>query len=96
MKIRAIGKLIKDSGVKFWDDNGPRLSAAITFYLILSLYPLALTVVAIAGMIFGREAARESWSRKSTGPWDRTGQLSSSSWLPNPPGLRTESGPESS
>ncbi|HEV3438531.1 MAG TPA: YihY/virulence factor BrkB family protein, partial [Gemmata sp.] len=58
MKVREIGRLLKDAGVKFWDDHGPRLSAGMTFYLFLSLSPLVLTVVTIAGFGFGKEAAR--------------------------------------
>jgi membrane protein len=58
MKIGEMGKLIKRAGVKFWKDGGPRLSASMAFYLILSLYPLTLSVIAIAGFFFGQEAAR--------------------------------------
>ncbi len=58
MRLRTIGTFLKDAGVKFWDDKGPRLSAAITFYLSLYLSPLLLTVVAIAGFVFGEQAAR--------------------------------------
>jgi len=58
MRIRSIGRLLKETGIKFWDDGGPRLSAAITFYLSLYLSPLLLTVVAIVGFVFGEEAAR--------------------------------------
>lgn len=58
MKVREIGRLLKVAGMKFWRDQGPRLSAAMTFYLFLSLSPLVLTVVTIAGFGFGEEAAR--------------------------------------
>lgn len=58
MTAREIGVMIKDAAIKFWRDNGPRLSAAMTFYCVLALYPLILTTVAIAGMVFGEEAAR--------------------------------------
>jgi membrane protein len=58
MTGREIGRLFKDAGVKFWDDKGPRLGAALTFYLFLSLSPLVLTVVTIGGFCFGDEAAR--------------------------------------
>ncbi|MCE9561799.1 MAG: YihY/virulence factor BrkB family protein [Planctomycetes bacterium] len=58
MKVRDAGKLIKDAGVKFWDDKGQRLGAALAFYSALSLSPLLLVVVAIAGLAFGEEAAR--------------------------------------
>jgi membrane protein len=58
MALRAIGRLLKEAGKKFLADNGPRLGAALAFYTALSLSPLLLAVVAIAGLVFGQEAAR--------------------------------------
>lgn len=58
MSLREIGTLFKDAGLKFWDDKGQRLGAALSFYSVLSLSPLVLAVVAIAGIVFGEEAAR--------------------------------------
>lgn len=58
MTASDLGRLIKDSGVKFWEDKGPRLGAALAYYTALSLSPLLLAVVAIAGLAFGKEAAR--------------------------------------
>jgi membrane protein len=58
MTFHDAGKLLKDSGVKFWGDNGQRLGAALAFYTALSLSPLLLILVAIVGLGFGQEAAR--------------------------------------
>ena len=58
MTPRAIGQLLKDAGKKFLADGGPRLGAALAFYTALALSPLLLVVVAIAGLVFGEEAAR--------------------------------------
>ncbi|VTT97808.1 Ribonuclease BN OS=Cystobacter fuscus DSM 2262 GN=D187_008324 PE=4 SV=1: Virul_fac_BrkB [Gemmataceae bacterium] len=58
MTLRDAAKVLKDSGAKFWDDNGPRLGAALAFYTALSLSPLLIAVVAIVGSVFGAEAAR--------------------------------------
>jgi len=58
MKLRQIGQLLRDSGKKFWSDQSPRLGAALAFYTALALSPLLLAVVAIAGLVFGEEAAR--------------------------------------
>src|SRR6266436_4995463 len=38
-------------------DKVPRLSASVAFYTLLSLAPLLVVVIAIAGFAFGREAA---------------------------------------
>lgn len=58
MKALEMWHLVKDSGMKFLEDNGPRLGAAMAYYTALSLSPLLLAVVAIAGLAFGPEAAR--------------------------------------
>lgn len=58
MTVREIGRLFKEAGVKFWKDDGPRLGAALAFYIALSLSPLLLAIVGIAGLVFGQEAAR--------------------------------------
>ncbi|MBY0456102.1 MAG: YihY/virulence factor BrkB family protein, partial [Gemmataceae bacterium] len=50
--------LLKDAAVKFIDDKALRLAAALAYYTTLSLSPLLLAVVAIAGLAFGPEAAR--------------------------------------
>jgi membrane protein len=38
--------------------NVPRLAASLAFYTMLSLAPLVVIVVAVAGLVFGREAAQ--------------------------------------
>jgi len=58
MSGREAMTLLKDSGVKFWDDRGPRLGAALAYYSALSLSPLLVALVAIAGLVFGDAAAR--------------------------------------
>src|SRR5580704_10615682 len=58
MKMYTIGQILKKAGIKFWEDNGPRLSASITFYLALYLSPLLLTVIAIVGLGFDPQEAR--------------------------------------
>jgi membrane protein len=48
-----------------WDqDEASRLAASLSFYTILSLAPLLVIVVAIAGLVFGEEAARGELSRQ--------------------------------
>jgi len=54
---QEISGLFSDAIGKWFEHNVPRLSASVAFYTLLSLAPLVLIVVAIAGMAFGREAA---------------------------------------
>ena len=41
------------------DDYAPSMGAAISYYTIFSLAPLLVIVIAVAGAIFGREAAQQ-------------------------------------
>ena len=58
MKLADLWPLIKETGKQFWDDKAPRLGAALAFYTALSLSPLLLLVIALAGFVYGEEAAR--------------------------------------
>lgn len=58
MKAADIWPLVKQTGKEFMIDKGPRLGAALAFYTALSLSPLLLVVIAIAGAVFGEQAAR--------------------------------------
>jgi membrane protein len=51
-------ELVKETGKEFMADRCPRLGAALAFYTALSLSPLLVVVIAIAGFAFGDEAAR--------------------------------------
>lgn len=57
MNFRDLWSVLKRSGQEWMDDKATRLSAALAFYAILSLAPLFLIAVAIAGAVFGEEAA---------------------------------------
>jgi membrane protein len=50
--------VLKQSGQAFADDNASRLAAALACYTLLSMAPLVVLCVAIAGLFFGREAAQ--------------------------------------
>lgn len=50
--------LAKETVSDFMRDEGPRLGAALAFYTALSLSPLLIVVVAIAGFVYGDTAAR--------------------------------------
>src|SRR5262245_5038924 len=58
MKLADIWPVSKETGSEFLRDKGPRLGAALAFYTALSLSPLLLVVVAIAGAVYGDVAAR--------------------------------------
>lgn len=47
------------AAVKAWsDDYAPSMGAALSYYTLFSLAPLLIIVIALAGMVFGQEAAQ--------------------------------------
>src|SRR5262249_46293562 len=56
--VGGMFSLIKQAGSEWIPDKAPRLAAATAFYTILSLAPLLVISVSIAGLFFGKDAAR--------------------------------------
>jgi membrane protein len=50
--------LIKQAFKAWQDDYAPSMGAALSYYTLFSLAPLLLIVIAVAGMVFGQEAAQ--------------------------------------
>jgi membrane protein len=50
--------LLKEAAWDWFDDSAPTLGAAVAYYTVFSLAPLFIIAVAIAGLVFGREAAQ--------------------------------------
>ena len=57
-------QLFKETVKEFGEDKAPRLGAALAYYTIFSIAPLLLIAIAIAGMVFGDEAARGGITRE--------------------------------
>jgi membrane protein len=64
LRRKTIAELIKQS-VKEWNtDNAPRLSAALAFYTLLSLSPMVIVMISVAGFAFGQAAAGGQLARE--------------------------------
>ena len=50
--------LIKDTFARWIDDNPFQLGAALAYYTLFSMAPLLLIAIAVAGLVFGREASQ--------------------------------------
>ena len=59
MKFRWLLRLAKTTGMKWWDDNVLRLSAALSFYTLFSLAPLLTIAVAIAGLVVDENVVQD-------------------------------------
>jgi membrane protein len=56
--VKRYAALFRQTWVEFSSDKAPRLGAALAYYTVFSIAPLLLIAVAVAGMVFGREAAQ--------------------------------------
>lgn len=54
----AVWTLMKQTASSWNDINAPRLGAALAFYTMLSIAPLMVICVGIAGLVFGQDAAQ--------------------------------------
>lgn len=59
MSLKALWKMLREVYQGWSDDKASRLAAALAFYTILSLAPVLVIVMAIAGIAFGEPAVRE-------------------------------------
>jgi len=50
--------LLKAAFAGWWQDNIPRMGAALAYYTLFALAPVLLVVIALGGLIFGPEAVR--------------------------------------
>jgi membrane protein len=58
MDLKGYWGLLREAGREWLEDKAPRLGAALAYYTALSIAPLLVIAIFIAGMVFGKEAAR--------------------------------------
>lgn len=58
MSWRTLWTIVKQTASDWIDDDASRLAASLAFYTLLSLAPLVIIAVAVAGFVLGPEAAR--------------------------------------
>ncbi|HEX2674390.1 MAG TPA: YihY/virulence factor BrkB family protein [Polyangiaceae bacterium] len=59
LKDNAVWQVVKETGTAWDEDNVTRLAAALAYYTLLSIAPLIVLAVAVTGLAFGEEAARQ-------------------------------------
>jgi membrane protein len=57
MKLHLGWILLRSSFIEWLEDKAPRLGTALAYYTAFSLSPLLVIVIAMAGLVFGQEAA---------------------------------------
>ena len=58
LSAKAALDLLKQTASAWSEDYAPSMGAALSYYTLFSIAPLLLIVIAIAGLVFGEEAAR--------------------------------------
>ncbi|HVZ71389.1 MAG TPA: YihY/virulence factor BrkB family protein [Polyangia bacterium] len=53
-----LGGLFKEAGVEWSNDKAARLGASLSYYTVFSLAPVLILVIAVAGLVLGRDAAQ--------------------------------------
>jgi membrane protein len=64
---RQVWALVKETFVQWQDDQASRLAASLALYTLLSIAPLFVVSIAVAGLVFGEEAARGQLSQQVAG-----------------------------
>ncbi len=67
VKIKQLFRLLKLTFAEWQADNAGRLSAALAYYAAFSLAPILIIAIAVAGVIFGQEAAQGEIVRQLQG-----------------------------
>jgi membrane protein len=58
MNPKELFAILKEASSDWMEDQAPTLGAALAYYTVFSLAPLLIIAIAIAGLVFGQEAAR--------------------------------------
>jgi membrane protein len=58
MNLKGLWLLTRDAFFQWIDDNPFQMGAALAYYTLFSMAPLFLIAIAVAGLVFGREASQ--------------------------------------
>jgi membrane protein len=67
LKDNAVWGLVKETATAWDEDNVARLAASLAYYTLLSIAPLIILAVAVTGLAFGEQAARQHISGELAG-----------------------------
>jgi membrane protein len=60
ISLRALWPLVKESVAAWIEDRAASMGAALAYDTAFSIAPLLIIAIAIAGLVFGRDAAQEA------------------------------------
>jgi membrane protein len=63
-RVRRLGSLLKETAIQWDEDQAARQAASLALYTLLSIAPLLIVSIKIAGVVLGDEAARGQISQE--------------------------------
>lgn len=82
-QAKQVGEIVKETVNSWLDDKAPRLAASLALYTLMSLAPLLILAVSVAGLMFGEEAARGQIAHQLAGVLGDKGALAVQAILAN-------------
>ena len=73
MDFEKLRRVLKNTAMKWWDDNALRLGAALSYYTLFSLAPLLMIAVAIAGLVIDVDTVQGELSDQFQAPIGHSG-----------------------
>jgi membrane protein len=67
MQIKQLVEIVKDTGKDWSADNATRLAASLAYYTVLSIAPMLVLAVSVAGLVYGEDAARGQIAEQISG-----------------------------
>src|SRR5262249_40025383 len=67
MKPTTFFRLLRTTFTAWTEDKAPRLGAALAYYTIFPTAPLLIIAIALAGLVYGEDAARGQVAREIEG-----------------------------
>lgn len=67
VSTKTLWAMLKETFSDWSEDNAARLAAALAYYTVLSIAPLLVLAVSVAGLVFGEEAARGQLASELSG-----------------------------
>lgn len=66
-RARRVGQVLQAALVAWWNDNGPRLGASLSYYTLFAIAPVLLVAIAIAG-VTASDTSRRKPTRTASAP----------------------------
>ena len=83
VQAKVVGEIVKETASNWLDDKAPRLAASLALYTLMSLAPLLILAVSVAGLMFGEDAARGQIAHQLAGVLGDKGALAVQAILAN-------------